>query len=98
MLQTVETEIEVSGQIKLLEPLHMSKKSRVIVTVLEESGGDAEEKGNSKKNLEFLRNNRLPDSARPSVEEIGAYFRGEGIVGLKLNLDNSKTLAVIRSA
>lgn len=98
MLQTVEAEIDVSGQIRLLEPLRVSKKSRAIITVLEESNGDTKERGNSKKILEFLCNNRLPDSARPGVKEIGAYFRGEGPVGLKLNLDNSKTLAVIRSA
>ncbi len=54
MLQTVEAEIDVSGQIRLLEPLRVSKKSRAIVTVLEETNGVAEEKGNSKKILEFL--------------------------------------------
>jgi hypothetical protein len=74
MLQTVEAEIDVSGQIRLLEPLRVSKKSRAIVTVLEESNGNAEEKGNSKKILEFLRNNRLSDSSRPSVEEIEAQI------------------------
>lgn len=36
MLQTVEAEIDVSGNIRLLEPLRVSKKSRAIVTVLEE--------------------------------------------------------------
>lgn len=49
MRQTVEAEIDASGQIKLLEPLLMSKKSRVIVIVLEESNSSAEEKGISKK-------------------------------------------------
>lgn len=49
MRQTVEAEIDASGQIKLLEPLLMSKKSRVIVFVLEESNSSAEEKGISKK-------------------------------------------------
>lgn len=74
MLQTVEAEIDVSGQIRLLEPLRVSRKSRAIVTVLEESNGNAEEKGNSKKILEFLRNNRLSDSSRRSVEEIEAQI------------------------
>jgi len=74
MLQTVEAEVDVSGQIRLLEPVRMSKKSRAIVTVLEETNGDVEEKGNSKQILEFLRNNRLPESARLSAEEIEAQI------------------------
>ncbi|MBA4122998.1 MAG: hypothetical protein H0X72_11115 [Acidobacteria bacterium] len=74
MLQTVEAEIDVSGQIRLLEPLRVSKKSRAIVTVLEETNGGAEEKGNSKRILEFLQNNRLPESSRPSTEEIEAQI------------------------
>jgi hypothetical protein len=74
MLQTVEAEIDVSGQIRLLEPLRVSKKSRAIVTVLEETNGDADERGNSKQILEFLQNNRLPESSRPSEEEIEAQI------------------------
>lgn len=75
MLQTVEAEIDVNGEIELLEPVRVSKRSRAIVTVLEEfSSGGAEEKGNSKKILEFLRNNRLPESSRLSAEEIEAQI------------------------
>ncbi len=74
MLQTVEAEVDVSGQIRLLEPVRVSKKSRAIVTVLEETNGDVEERGNSKQILEFLRNNRFPESARLSAEEIEAQI------------------------
>ena len=74
MLQTVEAEIDVSGQIRLLEPLRISKKSRAIITVLDELNGDTKERGNSKHVLEFLRNNRLPETSRPSVEEIEAQI------------------------
>ncbi len=34
MLQTVEAEIDENGQIRLLEPLTLTHRSRVLVTVL----------------------------------------------------------------
>ncbi len=74
MLQTVEAEIDVSGQIRLLEPLRVSKKSRAIVTVLEESNGNAEEKGNSKKILELLKSPEFANRKSFSAEEIEAQI------------------------
>jgi len=74
MLQTVEAEIDASGQIRLLEPLHVSKKSRAIVIVLEESNGDAEEKGNSKKILELLKSPEFANRKSYSAEEIEAQI------------------------
>lgn len=35
MLTTVEAEIDVSGKVTLLEPLKITKKSRVILTLLD---------------------------------------------------------------
>lgn len=75
MLTTIEAEIDVYGNVRLLEPLKLRKKSRAIVTILEETNDNNQEtKGNVKQVLEFLQNNRLPDSARPSVEEIEAQI------------------------
>ena len=37
MLTTIEAEIDVSGKVTLLEPLKINKKSRVILTVLDDS-------------------------------------------------------------
>ncbi len=74
MLQTVEAEIDVSGQIRLLEPLRVLKKSRAIVTVLEESNGSSEEKGNSKKILELLRSPEFANRKSFSAEEIEAQI------------------------
>ncbi|CAN5708835.1 hypothetical protein BH20ACI4_BH20ACI4_30310 [soil metagenome] len=75
MLQTVEAEIDVNGKVILLEPVRVTKRTRAIVTLLEETNGEKEErKGNSKEILEFLKNNRLPESARPTVEEIEAQI------------------------
>ena len=74
MLQTVEAEIDVDGKVELLEPVRVTKRTRAIVTLLEETSGKQKRKGNSKRILEFLRNNRLSESARPTVEEIEAQI------------------------
>ncbi len=74
MLQTVEAEIDVNGNVELLEPIRVTKKTRAIVTVLEEMNGNEREKGNSKKVLEFLKSNRLPESSRSTAEEIEAQI------------------------
>ncbi|MFN7931361.1 MAG: hypothetical protein U0Y68_26210 [Blastocatellia bacterium] len=36
MLQTVEAEVDVSGNVRLLEPLAVTKPTRALVTLLEE--------------------------------------------------------------
>lgn len=73
MLQTVEAEIDVDGNVELLEPVRVTKRTRAIVTLLEERE-NRETKGNSKSVLEFLRNTRLPESSRPTAEEIEAQI------------------------
>ena len=75
MLQTVEAEIDVNGKVKLLEPVRVTKRTRAIITLLEEKAEEEpERKGNSKSILEFLRTNRLTESARPTAEEIEAQI------------------------
>ena len=75
MLQTVEAEIDVDGKVELLEPVRVTKRTRAIVTLLEEKTEEEPEiKGNSKSILEFLRNNRLAESDRPTAEEIEAQI------------------------
>lgn len=37
MLTTIEAEIDVNGNVRLLEPIKLKKKSRAIVTVLDET-------------------------------------------------------------
>lgn len=39
MLTTIEAEIDVNGTVTLLEPIKLTKKSRAIVTVLENGNG-----------------------------------------------------------
>jgi hypothetical protein len=74
MLQTVEAEVDVNGNVRLLEPLRVTKPTRCLLTLLEDVGEPIETQGNAAALLEFLRNNRLPESARPSVEEIEAQI------------------------
>lgn len=75
MLQTVEAEIDVDGKVELLEPLHVTKRTRAIVTLLEETNGETEErKGNSKKILELLRSPEFANRKSYSAEEIEAQI------------------------
>lgn len=70
MLTTVKAEVEVGGNVRLLEPLEVSKPTKAIVTLLEES----ENGKNARSVLDFLRSNRLPDSSRRSSAEIEAQI------------------------
>lgn len=79
MLQTVEAEIDVNGNVRLLEPLSVKKNSRALVTLLDEEVKTKKEtsskgEGNVAAVLEFLRTHRLPEDARPSVEEMEAQI------------------------
>jgi hypothetical protein len=47
MLQTVEAELNVDGSIRLLEPLRVSKPTRVLVTLLEADYAPAQQNGNA---------------------------------------------------
>ncbi len=49
MLTTIEAEIDVNGQVTLLEPITLTKKSRAIVTVLENGNGTDTWQDNGKK-------------------------------------------------
>ena len=73
MSTPLEAEIDIRGNVRLLEPVRLKKKSRAIVEIIEEND-ERGERGNVKAMLEFLRNNRLPESSRLSVEEIEAQI------------------------
>ena len=74
MLQTVEAEIDVNGKVELLEPVRVTKRTRAIVTVLEETNGEQEGKGNSKRILELLRSPEFANRKSYSAEEIEAQI------------------------
>ncbi len=64
MLTTIEAEIDVNGEVTFLEPLKIAKKSRAIITLLEDekplrktrrTNGNAD---NNDRQLEWLKANR----------------------------------------
>lgn len=74
MLQTAEAEISVDGSVRLLEPLQVRKTSRALVVLLDTENGVVRQRGNAADVLRFLRENRLPESARPTADEIEAQI------------------------
>ena len=75
MLQTVKAEIDVNGNVRLLEPITIGKPTRALVTLLDETveqtpeQADTQTRGNGAAALEFLQNHRLPEARGSSVEE-----------------------------
>jgi len=74
MLQTAEAEINVDGTVRLLEPLRVRKTSRALVVLLDKENGVVRQRGNAADVLKFLRENHLPESARPTADEIEAQI------------------------
>lgn len=75
MLTTVEAEIDVSGNVRLLVPVEVTKTTRAIVTLLKDNNGEKSEKGNAAKMLEFLKSNRFKNRQSYSDEEIEAQIQ-----------------------
>lgn len=74
MLQTIEAEIDVNGNVRLQEPITVTKPTRALVTLLEESAKAQVGEGNVDELLAFLNANRLPKELRRSAEEIDAQI------------------------
>ena len=74
MLQTVEAEIDVNGNVKLLESLNVKKKTRVLVTLLEEANGAKEQAGSVRRVLELLNSLEFANRKSYSVEEIETHI------------------------
>lgn len=63
MLTTIEVEIDVSGQVTFLEPLNISKKSRAIITLLDDERPRGGQAGDDKKQIN--RQNSGEETAHP---------------------------------
>ncbi len=74
MLQTVEAEVDVNGTVKLLEPLMVTKKTRAIITLLEETNGKEKNKGNVRQIIELLNSAEFANRKSYSAEEIEAQI------------------------
>jgi ABC-type uncharacterized transport system permease subunit len=60
MLQTIEAEIDVNGNVRLLEPLHLAKPTRALVTLLTDA---------SSENI-LLPEITVPEERERTIEEI----------------------------
>ena len=71
MLTTIEAEVDVNGQVTLLEPITLTKKSRAIVTLLE--NGDAPKRSVSEQEARLAEERfaRLIGSVNSSTEGKG---------------------------
>lgn len=74
MLQTVEAELDVNGTVRLLEPLPVTVKSRVIVTLLETKPPAEPVKGTGAALLELLNSPEFVNRKSYSAEEIEAQI------------------------
>lgn len=77
MAQTIEAEIDEQGNVRLLEPVHLTKPTRALVTLLEDRAASAPAKATAAGALAFLRANRLPEAARPTTTAIDAQIEEE---------------------
>jgi hypothetical protein len=76
MLQTVEGIIDVDGQIHWLEPLHVAKPSRVLVTLLPDTNGSHVEPEDNLAALQaFLQSPDFVNRPIGSAEEIEAQIQ-----------------------
>ncbi len=74
MLQTVEAELDVNGNVRLLEPLPVNATSRVIVTLLETKPQAAPVKGTGAALLDLLNSPKFVNRKSYSAEEIEAQI------------------------
>ncbi len=68
MLTTIEAEIDVDGNIRLLEPLKVKKKSRVIVTLLDSANIPKQASGSAESNEQIDWNDEV--SLRAAFAEL----------------------------
>lgn len=75
MLTTIEAEIDVSGQVTFLEPLQITKKSRAIITLLDD---------------EKPRKRELSEAEKQAAEERFASWIGSVKSGNSRSADNEQ--------
>ncbi len=75
MLRTIEAILEPSGEVRLLEQVHVSTPARALLTILETPGDP--ERGSPAALLKRLRNNPLTPECRRSEQEIDEQIQRE---------------------
>ena len=74
MAHTVEAEIDVNGNITLLEQLHLLKKTRAVVTLLDETDVRQENGGNVRQVRDLLNDPEFANRKSYTAEEIDAQI------------------------
>lgn len=69
-MQTIAAEIDEKGVVRLLESVTIRRRTRAIVTLLDEPAPESNGYSNSSAALDFLRSNRLEDQTRISDSAI----------------------------
>ena len=72
MLISVKAEVNVDGEVELLEPVKLRRKTSAILTLLDDGAAahGNSEPGNGAAMIKFLKENPLPPSSRRTREEI----------------------------
>ena len=69
MLITVEAEIDTSGNVRLLEPVEVTKTTRAIVTILDKTNDSEENVSNKNTIVELLNNPEFANRKSYPAEE-----------------------------
>ncbi len=76
MLTQIEAEVDVNGSVVLLEPIHLERKSRAIVTIIDFDDADERQEWLrfSAANLERAYGDGEPDYALAALKEINPDY------------------------
>jgi hypothetical protein len=75
MWQTVEAEVDIHGNVRLLEPLRVTKPTRALLTLLEDTTAPAEDQGNVAELLKLLQSPEFANRRSYPSEEIEAQIQ-----------------------
>lgn len=103
MLTTIEAEIDVNGKVTFLEPLRIIKKSRAIITLLEDekplpksnkSNGNAD---NNDRQLEWLKANRDKYAGKyVALDGDNLIAYAETLVKIREQVKGQKNLFIVK--
>lgn len=91
MLTTIEAEIDVNGEVTFLEPLKIAKKSRAIITLLDDKKTPKRKKAKAKK-LDAKTEKDLLDRQLEWLKANQAKYGGQYVI-----LDGDKLLGTARN-
>jgi hypothetical protein len=75
MLQTVKAEIDVDGNVRVLEPLRVTKPTRALLTLLDDTIAPTEDQGNAAELIKLLGSPEFANRRSYPPEEIEAQIQ-----------------------